>query len=514
MEKEKTILIILLLFLALAAKTEAQAVTAQGGNITPLNISGQTQTRFWQGVPGRITVIPPFAPTQVNTTGGNINRTNFNITSRCANPISITGFILFSNSSNLIVGLTAGNLTLLDALLVSSRSDNATRTFTQNTTFNIGGAVINNVPTTYTYVNNSAQNSVFREGYLNDAAGNIVIAVAVDLNTQGYNRSFFDFQAILPVFNGTSTLYYTNRALNIVCPAGGGGRGRGGGGSSYRECTLNWTCTAWGPCINSLQTRNCTPVSTCKPVLGTFPSETQTCGWGTEFPTIVGEAEVRDFLRSSPPLLDSPETLTAYIGEWTKLPITMTNPNEKSIENITLALKMPNFQQTALPLHTEPKFYKNFGMITAGPLRQDTKWRQIAEFFRLNPKESKEPRLETLTPMILPQRVAGSIEAKSGIIPIASKQIDIVVETRPFVVMQQREGTRTKVQLLIDNRGGEAKTAGVELNFNKGKSTIFTEAYTLDVPANRIAIFGYEYGPLFDYEYINARYDGHVVEAR
>lgn len=52
--------------------------------------------------------------------------------------------------------------------------------------------------------------------------------------------------------------------------------GGGGGGSSTIRCVVNWTCGAWGPCINGKQHRTCIDVHNC----GTNtskPSEEQTC---------------------------------------------------------------------------------------------------------------------------------------------------------------------------------------------------------------------------------------------
>lgn len=43
----------------------------------------------------------------------------------------------------------------------------------------------------------------------------------------------------------------------------GGNGGGGGGGAATVECTEQWECTAYGPCIDGKQTRNCTDKNNC-----------------------------------------------------------------------------------------------------------------------------------------------------------------------------------------------------------------------------------------------------------
>jgi len=142
METEKVILLTITTMMMIAGTAHAQStVTAQGGNITPLSILSTSDTEFWQGIPGRVNFIGPLSPTNINATGGDINRTDIDIPSPCTNPLSVKGFILFSNSSTPPAGLTAGNLTYLDSWMGNPESDSATRTYTDFQTYNIGGSI-------------------------------------------------------------------------------------------------------------------------------------------------------------------------------------------------------------------------------------------------------------------------------------------------------------------------------------------------------------------------------------
>lgn len=58
--------------------------------------------------------------------------------------------------------------------------------------------------------------------------------------------------------------------------SGGGGGGGGGGGKRTESCNITWICTDWNPCINNIQTRNCTKKEN-KCYSGTKPAESQNC---------------------------------------------------------------------------------------------------------------------------------------------------------------------------------------------------------------------------------------------
>jgi len=510
MEKTKKTAILIATILgiitALSINTYSQgSAIAEGGNVTPLNLTLlQGQTQRWQGIPGRLNFIGPDAPSEVNATGGEVNYTQINVTSPCTNP-TVTGFILFSNSSTLPTGLTAGNLTQLDNFVAAISGDSATNTFKYFTTFTINGVTINNAPTTYTNVNNILQNNKFREGYLNDANGNLVFAVEVELNTQGYNTSYFDFQAILPTDNKTTTEYYLTTALTLTCP---GQPSTGGGGGNIAICISNWVCTNWTECIDGIQYRNCTPTSPCGrhaayPSLSKKCPETQRAA--TEIQEIIEEIKQKTINIKLP-------EINAISGLQLDIPIQLQNPYGTSIEQIEIKLEAPITLQPIIPLHQKPIFYI-FGMKPLMKTKEQTEWIQKHETFRLNPDETKTTILQTRIPLITPQTIDARININSGEITIASIPIKIKIETEPFTLIQEKDGQITHIEMLIDNRNKPEHKANIELNLNKGRTTKISEIYTVTVPENKVAIYGYDYQIKTDYEKATATYKKIKTEA-
>lgn len=503
-EKKKAILAIIALLIALSS-VSAGSYDAQGGNITRVDISRETQTDIWQGLTSRITFVGPDSPTVVNATGGNVNYTQFFVTSPVPAPFTVTGFILFSNSTQAPVGLTPGNITLLDEFINNALSDSANRTFTRTTSFTINGVTINNVPTTNTYVNNGSQTLVFREGYLNDANGNIILAVEVDLNTQGYNTSFFDFQALLATKNRTVTPWYIHLALDFVGPrpvrrAGGGGR------AIY--CLPDWICTNWTQCENGYQTRQCRITGACRGI-GAVPSTMRRCGAPQEQPTLK-EPEVIEKIKEKTAEISVPKMIFTYAGEILEAIIPARNTDDESIENAKMTIDLPTLYQIFLPLHKEPRYYSIFKTIPLEELSKEMRWTEKkTDTQNIPPGQTRTFTVTRDTPMIRPQAINAMIELYSGPVPIAQREVTVLTETRPFKARIERDGYDTEVQMMIDNRGEKAKSANIELSLNRGRSTLFEEAYTLDIPADEVAIYGYKYYTPYKYDNAVIRYGKH-----
>ncbi|MBD3260065.1 hypothetical protein GF371_05585, partial [Candidatus Woesearchaeota archaeon] len=213
-------MLVLLLFFGLSATVlvSAGSVNATGGFISYMNLTVQQQTAHWTGFFGQfIFAQPSFAPSGITAGGGNLSLQSFNVSTTCPNPTNITGVLMFTNASALPSGLTPGNLTLLDSL-VPGFSDSPSNTFTQNSSFVIGGNTINNVPTAYTYINSTAQNVSFREGYMQDSSGNLVFASVIEENIPGFNLTTYDFQAIVPVINYGPSNYNVFIDFTYTCP--------------------------------------------------------------------------------------------------------------------------------------------------------------------------------------------------------------------------------------------------------------------------------------------------------
>lgn len=490
--------IIALLFILTSSIVHAQ-VAAEGGNITPVNLAMNAQTQRWQGYAGRIFFITPDGPPSLNATGGNINATSINITSLCTNPTSVTGVILFSNSSTMPSGLVLGNLTLLDNFIMGG-GDSGTRTFTQTSTFDIGGT-ISNVPTTFTYVNSNPQSSVFREGYLNDASGNLVFAIDVNLDTQGYNASFFDFQAILPTPNTTTTTYFLTTSLTIVCPAAPAFGGGGGGGG--RGCT--WYCDPFGECIDGLQNRTCRPAGRCT----RFPSLTRTCSDEPRHAMIIPEEELARELHEVVTQTNIPLEFTVMSTRTTPLPMRITNPNAQSLEHISAQLRIPNIQPAITPLHTRPMLYNLFGT-TILPPEPDTTWHTPSETITIKPYESRDLFVLIHAPILRPTIIPSTLELYSGDILLATRPINIKVDVPPFAVVRNKRAITT----LIDNRNYNQRTTTMELDFNKHHTTQAVELYTLTLPANGVALFGNTFVTSYEFDHVLARIGDDTVEAR
>jgi hypothetical protein len=476
---------------------------AQGGNITQVNLTLSVETTRWQGVVGTL-YFGTNVNDSINAQGGFVNDTIINVTSACSNPTSISGFIYYSNSTDAPTGLTPGNLTQLDNF-VGSGLDNASNTFTTNSTFNIGGP-ITNVPTTFTYVNNNSQSTVFREGYFNDATGNIVFAVEIYLNTQGYNSSFFDFQTILPVFNQTTTTFYISNDITTTCPSPS--PSGGGGSSSGYGCISSWICTEWSECTNNLQTRTCT--TNCRGIVR--PSESKTCE--TTPPLEVEEPKIITSLQNNPPTTTAPSEINILATRIHTIPITITNNNPYSIENFHAEIETDIITQTYTGLYKKPILYELFGVLPKQNNFAEHKISSTNIPLTLWPKETITIPLTIIGPPITPRTIQARLKTYSDELLLTTQPITIKTETPPFAFMRQTTQSTTTTYFLIDNRGQKEKKTELEINFNQNKKTMFADITTINLPTNSIATIEQTYRTMFDYQSIKVSANGYAAEAK
>jgi len=502
METQIKTALIIAIILAPAALAQA---TAQGGNITQVNLTIINQTTIWQGLSGTIIFIGPNNLPNITAQGGNVNNTAINLTSPCSNP-SATGFIFYSNSTTAPAGLTPGNLTQLDNF-ISTTADSATNTFTTNTTFNIGGP-ITNVPTTYTYVNNASQSTVFREGYFNDASGNIVFAVEINLNTQGYNASYFDFQAMLPT-NGSTTEFYLTSDIQITCPTPGPSGG-GGSNTGYNVCIANWVCSNWGPCINNIQTRTC-KASLCGKAI-TQPPLAKTCD--TEEPPAIEEPQLIMTLQNNPPKIEAPKQINILAANVQTIPITITNNLPHSIENFQIEITTDITTQEYQGFYKNPKLYEMFGVIPKQHKFGEHKISSTNLPTTLWPKETITIPLTIIGPPITPRTLNAKLNSYSQNLLLTTQPITIKTETPPFALMRDTRQSTTTTYIIIDNRGQKEKTTDIELNFNKNKQTAFTETTTIKIPANTITTLAQTYRTTIPFNALKATGNGYTAEAK
>jgi len=504
METKTIIWAALSIILATSAHAQGSAL-ADGGNVTPVNLQTSSTTQRWQGFAGTIQFISPNAPSNVTAQGGEVNGTQFNITAACNVPTSVSGFILFSNSSTTPAGLTAGNLSQLDAF-VAGDSDSGSNTFNSTSTFNIGGN-IPSVPTTFTYVNSQAQTTRFREGYLNDASGNLVFAVAVDLDLAGYNGSSFDFQAILPTDNTTDTLFFVTTDLDIVCPTGRQPSGGGAGPPGGAQCI--WLCDSWSACQNGTQARSCNLLSPCHTIV--YPPLVRLCADEPRKAVTIRDADLIQEVEEARIDIDAPREIDATAGNPLTIPFRITNPNAQSIENVSVVLTMPTIRRAIRPLHTSPFAYL-FGTRPLGLSTKPATWPLPSiPTKRLLPTSTTTFTIHTRTPLLTPQTITGTIDIYSGGIILESRPINIKVSVPPLALMHHKQERLTDVEILVDNRGNSGRVP-LELMFNRRQSSLFTDYYAPRV-SDDVVIFGHTFGRDYDYDTARIRSNRIIVEA-
>ena len=507
--------IILLLPVVFAAPPDSDI--AYGGNITELAIGFTQITPNWQGYAGIMTYgTGPTAPTAVNATGSNVSGQGFHLQIPCNNPTAITGFILFSNSSSIPAGLVPGNLSKLDALI--SGDDSGTNTFSQLSAFNFPSAgIVNNVPTAYTYVNQKPQAVNFREGYLHDAAGNLVFATEINFVPKpGYNLSSFSYQIMAAAPNYSTVPYYIFTDLNAVCPK----PAPGVGGGSAGFCREQWQCTEWGPCINGLQARDCRQTVYCEYYSGRyFPPTERACGEKKEaadeiqqdlpgYNVTIDEFPLQDILDNITLLLPGKtgaDSLNPQIFE-----VEISNGNQISLENLQLSLSFPEISTKYTQIHQFRRIFWGYDGLHGWSVRERMKksypWTIKSGQFRISPKSSVKHAVEVIPPALMPQEINAVLALSLGAFEITSKEFPVQIEVNSFD-MGYSFNQQTKsfaLFFIIDNRHRPVmKNTFIEFSLNKGKSTRIAELFgPYDFPAGEITILAQEYNLGITGEYV------------
>jgi hypothetical protein len=453
--------------LAAAPFVSAANVTADAGNVTRVNIiiTGN-QTRHWQGFAGRVFFgTNASAPSILNATGGFVNGSDLFFQIDCDNPTSATGFVFLSNGTNTPSGLTAGNLTQLDAF-VGAVSDSGSRTFTNTSTFALTQGTVTSVPTVFSYVNESAQSVSFREGYFNQG-NDLVFASVVEASALGYNRSFFGYQALVPAPNQSTRQYSIFGDITFTCPgvtpppAGGGG---GGGGRGRPQIIT-------------------------RPPARPLPPDVQ-------LPPRIERPE--EILRELM-LFIEPNGSQAF--EQRIMRGRIVNKNALDIGQVRVNVTAPELLQTFSPAHPYPSLFWTTwlgGWSNRGPAEQETEPWGITDlpFWDWVPALSETPFTFLATPpLLLPREVILGGTAYSGEMSIATNITIFAVETPSFAVYAREKNPGVwAIYSVVDNRGGKEKDINIELMLNKGRSTLVAEMLgTLHVPADTAAIFAHEY---------------------
>ena len=478
-----------------------QNVSATGGNITFVDLFPEFQTTIWNGFIGRINLVGNISPKNITITGGEINYfdVNVNVTAPETNfPLLISGFIFMSNFSEVPTNLSPGNFSILDDYIEAS-VENASATFTSFETFEFSFGTVENVPTTYLYINNASRDLNFRQGYVNDLNGSIIMVIEVTTNETGYNNTFFDFQGILPT--GSDQTYFLSTDITVTVLGAEGEAEEGKSRTQFYKCLTDWSCSSWGSCIGGVQERECTSPPQCISV-GIVPPTVKECS--------IEDVEIE---KKEPAFVRITEELFACVGEPLSTEFTIRNPNGFSMDQVLTQSNIPSLYQGFIGLHDRTPLYNSFGVMPLGSLFKELNWNQeYQERFRLMPREEISKELNFVTPMIKPKTIKSEFEAVSGGENIASKELEINIETKEFVIVEEKDGKNTQIQILVDNRGKPSGKANIELDFNKGRSTLFTELYTVNLPEDDVGIYGHVYRFNFDYDTIKGRYDHFISE--
>lgn len=178
-----------------AAEGTPGNATAEGGNITQVDLSGDTQTTHWQGFWGQVTGAIALMDASSNV------MYNWSMD-------TMSGNIYISNESSITWGdLEAGEAADCDTI-VGTGADSCNKTFDDGTkSFTVGGSTIASVPIVQTF--NYTGTGTFDEGILEDDGGTgpWVFVATIYNNANTFKDGAADFQAIVPV-NGTATRTY------------------------------------------------------------------------------------------------------------------------------------------------------------------------------------------------------------------------------------------------------------------------------------------------------------------
>jgi len=181
------------------AAMSAGNTTAQGGNITEVNLTGETQTNAWQGFFGEV------SGEVVLEDASGFRFYNWSI-------LTITGEVYTSRDSS-IDWTTVDGVTdcTTDETLTGTGTDRVNNTFTRNTTlsgWSVGAVSITDACQTYTNVISAPQTTSFEEIILNATGVTSIYATKIDADTTGYDNTTHDYQVIVPDNSTTATTTY------------------------------------------------------------------------------------------------------------------------------------------------------------------------------------------------------------------------------------------------------------------------------------------------------------------
>lgn len=173
--------------------------TADGGNITQVNLTAEISTLAWQGFYGQV--------------AGNITlEDNSGDTLYAWAVTNVSGEVLASRNSTINFATVAGVQTCtVDEDLTGTGTDRVNNTFTNGTvSFEIAGVSITAACNTFTFVGNSSQTNRYQEIILNATGVTSIYVTKVNESTTSFDGTLQDYQMIVPDNASTSatTTYF------------------------------------------------------------------------------------------------------------------------------------------------------------------------------------------------------------------------------------------------------------------------------------------------------------------
>ena|GEM_PF-817100 len=187
-------------------------ITTEGGNVTELGLNASINSTYWDGFYGDV-VLGAGATYTESVIGNNVSLLNMIAQDPPCTYSSISMHVIAANASSISLPLAAGNLAILDGMILDG--ENGSSTFTSTSSFTLNSGTYNNVPSLYTLAN-GMPSAYFREGYLNGANGNLVFVAVVADNRPNWQGGTSDYQVMLPN-NGSSMQYWLWVDVNYTC---------------------------------------------------------------------------------------------------------------------------------------------------------------------------------------------------------------------------------------------------------------------------------------------------------
>jgi len=173
------------------------SATAQGGNITQVNLTSEVSTLSWQGFYGQV--------------AGNITLEDNSGDVLYSWAVSnISGEVLASRNSTIDFTTVAGVQTCtVDESLTGTGTDRTNNTFTNaSVNFEIAGVTISAACRTFTYVNNATQTNRYLEAILNATGVTSIYVTLINESTTSFDGTLQDYQMIVPDNSSTATTTY------------------------------------------------------------------------------------------------------------------------------------------------------------------------------------------------------------------------------------------------------------------------------------------------------------------